>query len=151
MGKSGRINRYEPTDTSWAIKFPECAELFRTLGWFNFFEKITGFNPEVSHHFAQNFINENITFNTLRFEVTEDLISEAIGVPTDGESWFKKIPFSFDPNDFLLPRNETLDWGNGVKLENFKPEWKEAVVIIQSYITCDGTFALVFKYHVRFL
>ena len=45
MGKSGRINRYEPTDTSWAIKFPECATLFRTTGWFSFFEKITGFNP----------------------------------------------------------------------------------------------------------
>ena len=116
MGKSGRINRHEPTDTSWAIKFPECATLFRTTGWFSFFEKITGFNPEVSHHFSQNFINDTVTFNTLMFELTKYLIAEATGVPIDGESWFKKIPFSLDPNDFLLPGNETLDWSKGVQL-----------------------------------
>ena len=121
MGKSGRINRYEPTDTSWAIKFLECSVLFRTTGWFRFFEKITGFNPKVSHHFAQNFINDTVTFNTPRFELTKVLIVEAIGVPIDGESWFKKIPFSFDPNDFLIPGNETLDWGKWVQLEKFKP------------------------------
>ena len=86
MGKSGKINRYDPTNTSWAIKFPECAELFRKIGWFNFFERINGFNPEVSHLFAQNFINKTMTFSTLRFVLTEDLIVEAIGVPTDGEA-----------------------------------------------------------------
>ena len=100
MGKSGNINRFKPTDTSWAIKFPECAALLRTTGWFSFFNKTTGFNPEVSHHFTQNFINEIVTFNTLMFELIEDLIAEAIGVPTYGESWFKKIPSSFDPNYF---------------------------------------------------
>ena len=96
MGKSGSINRYEPTDTSWAIKFPECATLFKTAGCFSFFGKIIGFNPKVSHHFTQNFINKTVTFHTLGFELTEDLIVESIGVPTDGESRFKNIPFSFD-------------------------------------------------------
>ena len=91
MGKSAKINRYEPTDTSWDIKFLECTELFRTVGWFNFFKRIDGFNPKVSHLFSQNFINETVTFSTLRFELTECLIVEAICVPTDGEAWFKKI------------------------------------------------------------
>ena len=107
MGKSGKINRFEPTDIGWATKFPECATLFRAAGRFSFFEKIIGFNLEVSHHFSQNFINDTVTFNTLSFKLTEDLIAEATGVPIDGESWFKKIPFSFDPNDFLLPGNKT--------------------------------------------
>ena len=65
--------------------------------------------------------------------------------------WFKNIPFSFDPGDFLLPGNETLEWGKGIHLEKFKPEWKEAIGIVQSYITCEGIFTLVFKYHIRFL
>ena len=90
MGKSGKINRFEPTDTSWAIKFPECATLFRIAGWLSFFENITGFNSEVSHHFSQNFINEIVTLNTLRFELTEYLIDEATGVQIGGESQFKK-------------------------------------------------------------
>ena len=122
MGKSGNINRFEPTDTCWAIKFPECAMFFRTARWFSLFENITGFNPEVSHHLSHNFINDTVTFNNFKFELTQYLIAEATGVPIDGESWFKKIPFSFDPNDFLLPGNENLDWGKGVQLEKSKPE-----------------------------
>ena len=102
MGKSGKINKFEPTDISWATKFPECAVLFREAGWFSFFKKIASFNPEVLDHFAQNFINGTVTFNNLKFELTKDLITEASGIPIDGESWFKKIPFGFEPNDFLL-------------------------------------------------
>ena len=125
--------------------------MFRAAWWFSFFENITGFNTKVSHNFSQNLINGVVPFNTLNFEIKEDLIAEASGIPIDGEPWFKKIPFIFDPNDFLLLRNEALDWSKGVHLENFKPEWREAIGIIQSYITCDGRFASMFKYHVRFL
>ena len=109
MRKSGKINKFEPTDTSWATKFPEYAELFRAVGWFGFFERITSFNAEVSHYFAQNLINGAVTFNTLKFELTEGLVVEATGIPMDGESRFKKASFNFNPNDFLLPRNKTLD------------------------------------------
>ena len=84
MNKSGNINRFDPIDTSWATNFPECATLFRMAGWFSFFEKITDFNPEVSYSFAQNFINDTITFDTLKFELTKDLMVEAIGVSRDG-------------------------------------------------------------------
>ena len=71
MKKSGKTNMYEPTDTSWENDFPECAALFKRAGWFNFFEKITGFNTEVSYHFAQNFIKDNVTFDTLKFKLIE--------------------------------------------------------------------------------
>ena len=65
MKKSGKTNRYEPTDMSWENDFLECEALFKRAGWFNFFENIIGFNPEVSYHFSQNFIKDTITFDTL--------------------------------------------------------------------------------------
>ena len=68
-----------------------------------------------------NFINDTVTFDTLKFDLTEDLIVEATSVSRDGELWFKKIPFSFDPSDFLLQGNESLEWGKGVHLAKFKP------------------------------
>ena len=105
MGKSGKINRFEPTDTSWATKFRECAALFRAARWFSFFERITNFNAEVSHYFAQNLINGAVTFNTLKFELTEGLVVGATSIPMDGESWFKKTSFNFSPDDFLLLGN----------------------------------------------
>ena len=151
MKKSGKTNRYDPTDTSWENNFPERAALFKREGWFNFFEKITGFNLEVSQHFAQNFIKDTVTFDTLKFKLTEELIAEATDVSREGELWFENIPFSFDPKDFLLPEIEALEWGKGVHSDKFKPEWKEAIGIVQSYVTCEGRFVVVFKYHIRFL
>ena len=76
------------------------------------------------------------TFDTLKIELIEELIVEAIGTSRDGELWLKKIPFSFNPKYFLLPEIEALDWGIGIQLDKFKPEWKEVIGILLSYITC---------------
>ena len=43
------------------------------------------------------------------------------------------------------------DWGKGVHVQNFKLEWRDPTKIVQSYITYEGIFSPVFKYHIRFL
>ena len=130
MKKSGKTNRFEPTDTSWENDFPECAALFKKEGWFSFFERITGFNLQVSYCFAKGFIKDTVTFDTLKFELTEELIAEATSVSRDEKLWFKRIPFKFNPKDIMLLEIEALDWGKGVHLYKFKPEWKEDIVIL---------------------
>ena len=67
-------------DTSWSSSFPDCAVMFQGVGWFDFFERIKGFNPEVSYGFAQGFDKDTVTFDTLKFELTEELISETTGI-----------------------------------------------------------------------
>ena len=52
MGKSGKVNRAEPTDVGWIEKLPGCVELFQQAGWMEFFKKIDGYNAEVSWRFA---------------------------------------------------------------------------------------------------
>ena len=64
--------------------------------------------------------------------------------------WFKKVPFTFDAQKYLLP-DVVADCGKGVPIQKFKPEWIEPIKILKSYITCEGIFAFVFKYHFRFL
>ena len=81
---------------------------------FDFFERIKGFNPEVSYRFAQGFDKDTVTFDTLKFELTKELILEAACIVNDREMWFKKIPFTFSLKYFLLPEVKTLDWGKGV-------------------------------------
>ena len=105
----------------------------------------------MSYRFAQGFVKDTITFDTLKFELIEELIADATGIARDGELWFKKIPFTFNPKYFLLSEVEALDWGKGVQLDKFKPEWRKVIRILQSYLTCEGIFSLVFKYHVVFL
>ena len=91
-----------------------------------------------------------IVFNTLKFKLTVDLVEEATGVKNEGEKWFKKLPFTFEAHLFLLP-DVTPDWNKGIVIHKFRSEWVEPIKVLQSYITCEGRYAFVFKYHFRFL
>jgi len=137
MGKSGKINRAEPTDLSWIDQFPGCVEIFQNAGWLDFFKNIDGYNTEVSYQFAKSYNQDMIVFDTLRFKLTMELIAEATGIKNEGEMWFKKLPFTFDAQRYLLP-NVTPDWSKGILIQNFRSEWVEPIRILQSYITCEG-------------
>ena len=91
-----------------------------------------------------------VVFDTLKFRLIVDLVVEAIGIKNEGEMWFKKLPFTFDAQRYLLP-NITLDWSKGILIQNFRSEWVKPIRILQSYITCEGRYAYVLKYHFRFL
>ena len=95
MNRSGKTNRAEPSDMTWAVTFPECAKLFQEAGWFQYFEKIDGHHTEVSYKFAPGLEKDTITFNTLKIELTRELIAEVTDIADEGEYWFKKVPFTF--------------------------------------------------------
>ena len=103
MKRSRKTSRAKPSDMSWFQAFPVCARLFLEVGWLNYFEKIDGHHTEVSYKFAQGLDNDIVTFDTLKIELTRELIAEAIGIPGEGEYWFKKVPFTFDSHNYLLP------------------------------------------------
>ena len=143
------MNRVEPSDMSWSQNFPNRERLF-LVGWLNYFEKNDGHHTEVSYKFSQGLEKYIVTFDTLKIELTRELIVEATGIGDEGEYWFKKVPFVFNLENYLLP-NVFADWGKGVHIQKFKPEWREPIKILQSYVTCEGRYAFVFKYHFRFL
>ena len=84
MKRSGKTNRAEPTELNWIDKFLGSAELFENVGWLNFFKKIDGYNTEVSHKFAQCYNQDIVSFDTLKFKLTVDLVAEATGVKNEG-------------------------------------------------------------------
>ena len=130
MKKSGKTNRVEPMDASWAEEFPECATIFQRAGWFEFFQRINGFSLELAYRFAQGVDKNIVTLETLKFELTRQLIEEATCTECEAEIWFKKITCTFNSKDFLFPEVGTLDWGKGVQLHKFKPEWREVIRIL---------------------
>ena len=73
--KSGKTNKAEPLDMAWAKSFPECAKLFQRAGWFKYFEKNDGYHFEVSYEFAQGLERDTVLFNTLKIELTRELIA----------------------------------------------------------------------------
>ena len=44
MKRSGKTNRVEPSDMTWAHTFPDYARLFVEAGWLSFFERIEGYH-----------------------------------------------------------------------------------------------------------
>ena len=93
MQRSGKTNRAKPSDMSWVQAFPDCARLFLEVGWLSIFEKIDGYHIEVSYKFAQCLDKYIVTFDTLKIELTRELIAEATGIPDEGEYWFQKSTF----------------------------------------------------------
>ena len=53
--------------------------------------------------------------------MARELIAEDTCIANEDEFLFKKVPFSFNSENFLLP-NVVADWGKGVHKHNFKPE-----------------------------
>ena len=113
MGKSGKTNRAKPTKLNWIDQFPGCAELFQNAGWLDFLKKINGYNTEVSCKFAQCYNQDMVVFDTLKFKLTVDLVAEATRVRNEGEMWFKKFPFTFNAQRYLLP-GITPEWSKGI-------------------------------------
>ena len=75
----------------------------------------------MSYKFVQGLEKDTVLFNTLKIELTRELIAEAIAITNEGEFWFKKVPFTFNSEDFLFP-DVVVDWGKGVHIQNLKPE-----------------------------
>ena len=50
----------------------------------------------------------------------------------------------------LFPSFKNINWGKGIHLNNVKLEWRDVLNIVQCYITCEGQFATMFRYHLRF-
>ena len=97
MKRSGKTNRVEPSDMSWVQAFPDCARLFLEAGWLNYFENIDGHHIElVCYKFSQGLDNDIVTFDTLKIELTRELIAEATSILDEGEYWFEKVPFTFN-------------------------------------------------------
>ena len=115
-----------------------------------FFERIEGHHSEVSYKFAQCLDKDIVSFDTLKFKLTRELIAKATGILNEGEFWFKKVPFTFNAQRYLL-LGVVADWGKGVPIQNFKPEWIEPIKVLQIYVTCEGRFAFVLKYHFSFI
>ena len=93
---SGKTNRAQSSDMSWVQAFPDCARLFSEIGWLNYFEKIDGHHTEVSYKFARGLDKDIVTFDTLKIELTRELIEKATWIPDEGKYWFKKVHFTFD-------------------------------------------------------
>jgi len=101
--------------------------------------------------FIENYRDERVQLQSLTVRVNEDSVAEAIGVPAEGEKWFKQQDFKEDFSEFLIRGGERIDWKNGVHVSKMKPGWRVPLEVIKNYITCDGRYDRILKCHLKLL
>ena len=104
----GLICRLEPDNTQWILHFPISTQLMKNAGWFSFCEKLQGYHTHVTRAFIKNYKEGVVHLKSLKTMVNEESIAEAIGVPAQGERWFKQQDFEGNYGEFLLPGFEKL-------------------------------------------
>ena len=100
----GLICRLEPDNTQWILQFPRSSELMRNAGWFSFCENLQGYNTQVTWAFIKNYKEGAFQLQNLKAMVNEESIAEAIGVPAQGERWFKHQYFQGNYARVLVAR-----------------------------------------------
>ena len=88
----------------------------------------------------------------LRFPVTEATISEATGIPCTRDRWFKNVAFlDIDLNVFINPEHQNPPWSTGFPRGFLLDKWNTVERFVRQYFTCEGRYADVHLYHMRFL
>ena len=67
---SSKLHRFEPINTQCDEENPQCINMLMDAGWFSFFDKIRGYNVEVTQQFSCKFIGSYVDFKSLSFEVS---------------------------------------------------------------------------------
>ena len=90
--KGGKVNRFEPHSIVDITSSPMLLTSFQNVGCFQFCEKFKQVqnHPELTRLFILNLHNKQSSLAGVDFELSVDAISNATGIPTVGEKWFKK-------------------------------------------------------------
>jgi hypothetical protein len=133
----------DPKGTELFESFPQMAQKFKDVGWFDFFSTFQGHDKQISMTFAHNFDGFESLVGKLMMHVIEHSIAKACKLLVYGERWWKKenVVMEF-VNQFLIPKNQNPNWSQGIPHSWVRKEWHTALLIIHRYITCEVRFSL---------
>jgi hypothetical protein len=141
------VVRVEPNDVQTLLSYDNAREDLERNGWHLFIEKFQGFNLQVAQEFALTFDGCREKIGDVQLEVIEEFLSQAMGLPTVGQKWFKNAKVEVVPWTLLFSSQKIASCDRGMLISFFKPRWHDLLVVVKQFITCEGRFRLVFLYH----
>jgi hypothetical protein len=78
-------------------------------------------------------------------------VSEAIGLPSTGEKWFKNSNIEEVPWSLFMTSRKINCCEKGIPISLVKSRWHGLLLILKQFVTCEGRYGLVFLYHIRLL
>lgn len=125
------FNRREPSDTTIIHQNPEVVVILENYQWLGFFEKIAGFNDEVSLEFWMNLQKPEgqgliIVVNVLVIYVIEDSINK-VTTPPKGIHWNneKRQEAINSKSGFFLLNEQHDEDKNIIRRESLPYPWVE--------------------------
>ena len=149
----GVIVRTEPAWKKFLQGYQQTKELLQKAQWLKFIEKFNGFHKEVTKSFARAFDGINVEIGDIKFTVTKSFIAKATELPRIGEKWFKNRGIESEEWKFFIkkPSMDTTIFKKDILSTTLKSKWRNFLLIIQNFVTCEGSFGCMFFYHIRLL
>ena len=126
--------------------------MFRKADWLHFCLALKGYHPQIVTAFISTFNGYEATVSGLTIRVSEDSLSCVFALPLNGERWFKNNKVDEGSLlQFLKPECQTPGWSAGIPAKHLQEKWGMAMIAIQQYITCEGRYKHLYRFHLRFL
>jgi hypothetical protein len=145
------IVRVEPNGIQTLLLYDDAREDLESNGWLIFLRKFQGFNLQTAQEFAFSFDGCRAKVGDVQLEVTEDFLSQAIGLPASGQRWFKNEKVEEVPWSLLFTSRKIKGCDKGMPISLLKVHWHGLLAVLKQFVTCEGCFGLVFLYHLRLL
>ena len=108
---------------------------------------------EVTKDFAQDFDGVEEEIGDIKLILTKSIVAETTILPKNGESWFKNRKNK--ENDFIhFLREPSMDiaiFKKRIPVTALKGKWRNLLLVIQKFVTYDGSFGTMIFYHARLL
>jgi hypothetical protein len=78
-------------------------------------------------------------------------VSEAIGIPSTGEKWFKNSRIEGVLWSLFMTSPKINCCEKGIPISLVKPRWHSMLLILKQFATCEGQYELFFLYHIFLL
>ena len=150
--RAGHPQRIEPSSVDLFEALSDLREMFRKADWLHFCLALKGYHPQIVTAFISTFNGYEATVSGLTIRVSEDSLSCVFALPLNGERWFKNNKVDEGSLlQFLKPECQTPGWSASIPAKHLQEKWGMAMIAIQQYITCEGRYKHLYRFHLRFL
>jgi hypothetical protein len=141
----------EPNGCQELLSHDDVIEDLKIQGWDVFLKIFEGYNLQVAQAFAQTFDGCREKIGDTQLELIEGFVSEAIGLPSTGEKWFKNSRIEGVPWSLFMTSRKINCCEKGIPISLVKPRWHSLLLILKQFVTCEGRYRLIFLYHIHLL
>jgi len=137
----GNLITHEAGTTALLELYPKAYQILLQAGWVDYFRRLPNFNTQQVREFACNLREGFSIVQGVQIPVTEEVIAQVSGLPTNGTRWFSRKHLILNAQqDFLLPVEQVEAKGRGVALQSLPPPWPKVAEFIKQYLTYEGCY-----------